>query len=802
MQFVDAAQQARRNYPTDRAPLVVIPVLSRWDGDREVDIAEQWMARLDQELRPLTDAWLPRHFSPRQYLEKARVRHVARFSFGEPLPVLTHSLTDPTLPCVAYEILARMIDSNCADAGDVVDETYSVKESTLRNIISSDDELELKRFRAHFERSNRRTRFVWAMSLALLMITFGGSYVWDFCTFTAVVAETLHENQRTEIVVTRKWDPRTQSNRFRLGTFVFRDEMRNQDAIIKFHQGVKLNVGFQPDWTALVPLLNDSRLGLAEIEWLSRPITSPRSFIKEDEDAVFQFNDRWKWGRADSKVIDALVMLLKDQESDVRGFATDSLWRLGKSDPEKIASLLTLLKDQNRGVRSRAAESLGKLGKGDPSVIVPLVTLLNDSDGVVRSSAAKSLGQLGNSNPVVIDSLVTLFIDSDSVVRSSAAKSLGQLGDSAPAVIDALVTLLKDLDSDVRYRAVESLGQLRKSDAKVIAALVTLLEDQNNDDYISYNAKGQPTTVRSRAAMSLGQLGKSDPVVIDALVTLLKDQNVFIRSNAAESLGQLGMSTPSVIDALVPLLEDPDRDVRFSAAASLVQLGKSDSPVIAALLPVLNDPSFYYDETRARAEATLVQLGKNDRMVSDVFVRLLNDPNRAVRSLAAASLVQMGKSAPALIEILVALLEDQESNIRSRAAASLGQLEKSAPAVIVALTTLLKDQDRYVSRSAAKSLGQIAKTRDDWTDLRMLAELSNFDSGIRERAGIVLAYRHDEQGHELNPQTRQAIEQLRKDPRPWVRQASLHALYHIENRKAELAELARNNGVTANTTPK
>ena len=38
---------------------------------------------------------------------------------------------------------------------------------------------------------------------------------------------------------------------------------------------------------------------------------------------------------------------------------------------------------------------------------------------------------------------------------------------------------------------------------------------------------------------------------------------------------------------------------------------------------------------------------------------------------------------------------------------------------------------------------------------------------------------------------RDQVEGLRKDARPWVKQASLHALYHIEKRKAELEAEAR-----------
>ena len=131
LNIIEAAQAERSDYHRDRAPLVVIPLLSRWDGDNEVDLAESWMSRFDKQLQPLTDAWLPRHFTPRQYLERTKVPHVARFSFGEPLPVLTHSTTDAGLPGSAYEKLARLLDSSLNDAGAITDSEYRVAESRI-----------------------------------------------------------------------------------------------------------------------------------------------------------------------------------------------------------------------------------------------------------------------------------------------------------------------------------------------------------------------------------------------------------------------------------------------------------------------------------------------------------------------------------------------------------------------------------------------------------------------------------------------------------------------------------------------
>lgn len=124
LRVIAAAQRARTAFGYDRGPLAVVPVLSRWEGENEVDIGNLWMKRFDVELEPLTAPWLPKDFSPRRFLEKTRIPHVPRFSFGEPLPVLTHSLTDPSLPGLYFDLLARLIRSKFRQAGEIIDSTY------------------------------------------------------------------------------------------------------------------------------------------------------------------------------------------------------------------------------------------------------------------------------------------------------------------------------------------------------------------------------------------------------------------------------------------------------------------------------------------------------------------------------------------------------------------------------------------------------------------------------------------------------------------------------------------------------
>lgn len=264
------------------------------------------------------------------------------------------------------------------------------------------------------------------------------------------------------------------------------------------------------------------------------------------------------------------------------------------------------------------------------------------------------------------------------------------------------------------------------------------------------------------------------------------------------------MSDATVIDSLVALLNDQDSRVSSVAAASLVQLGRRDSILIDAMMMQLRDQ---YGYVRARTAKSLGQLGTSDAVVIDAMVAMLQDQESVVRSSVAAFLAQLDKTDATVISALVATLKDQDSDVRSSVADSISQLGKSDAHVIEAVVVLLKDQDRDVRDSAAKAIGKLSQGCSEWTDQRMMADLADNDSSVRERAGIVLAYRRQKVDSELAPDEarrlkdiRDQVEGLRKDASPWVKQASLHALYHIEKRKAELEAAARQQMAKAATT--
>ncbi|MCP4287152.1 MAG: tetratricopeptide repeat protein, partial [Gammaproteobacteria bacterium] len=117
----ESAQIERRNLSVPRPPLMILPLLSRFDRRDEIDEADVWLERFSSGLKSIYADWLPKQFEPLQILELTKVPYVTRFSFGEPLPVLTHNLTDPDLLGFYLENCTRLLASDFREATRIID---------------------------------------------------------------------------------------------------------------------------------------------------------------------------------------------------------------------------------------------------------------------------------------------------------------------------------------------------------------------------------------------------------------------------------------------------------------------------------------------------------------------------------------------------------------------------------------------------------------------------------------------------------------------------------------------------------
>lgn len=520
-----------------------------------------------------------------------------------------------------------------------------------------------------------------------------------------------------------------------------------------------------------------------------------------------------KLGNCSSHVIDSLVAALNDESYSVRSEVTRTLGKLGNCDAMIVERLVAMLINQDCDVRHQAARALGELGNSDDSVIEALVSALKEGESLyLRNEAAEALGKLGDGSATVIDVLITALeypagfgrVTSFGLfpvgppssaehlsVRCKAATALGELGNNDINVIRAIVTLLEDDDMILRGCAAESIGNLGKSDESVVKALVAVVEDKP-----FFGSRSEFNFVCIRAVQALGKLGNGDSSVIKKLVALLADQDSSIRDSAEEALMKLVENDSTVIDTLITLLRDENAGVRYGAAVALGKTDQNDAKAIETLSEMLKDND---KDVRFLAVVVATKLGRDNQNIQDALVSILKDQDRNLRFHAAAALGIRGNSDAKVITSLVALLKDQDPGVRSNAAWALGVLGENKSNVNEPLIKALKDPDSSVRARAAAAIGTLGQNCAEWTDEQMLSDLTSNDSCVRERAGIVLAYRRNKVDLELSPNElayqkhlREQVEKLRNDSRPWVKQASLHALYHIEKRKAELAQVAPN----------
>jgi formylglycine-generating enzyme required for sulfatase activity len=103
------AQRARQKLVYDRMPLLVFPLPARFDGRTEFEESQKWLDLFAEHLHEFYADWLPAPYTALQILEKTKLPYIAYFSFGEKLPVVSHSISDPEGLGYAYNVAATLI---------------------------------------------------------------------------------------------------------------------------------------------------------------------------------------------------------------------------------------------------------------------------------------------------------------------------------------------------------------------------------------------------------------------------------------------------------------------------------------------------------------------------------------------------------------------------------------------------------------------------------------------------------------------------------------------------------------------
>ena len=138
-------QAARMKTVTEPGPALMLPVLTRFEQEKEYKKAAEWRIRILKEIGAFYLPWIPsprllscsgesrgkKEISPEirdiisSFLDQTTVPQVAFWSFGEPLPVLEEANPRKDMISFTYENIAALIANGFSAAGDLLRERSS-----------------------------------------------------------------------------------------------------------------------------------------------------------------------------------------------------------------------------------------------------------------------------------------------------------------------------------------------------------------------------------------------------------------------------------------------------------------------------------------------------------------------------------------------------------------------------------------------------------------------------------------------------------------------------------------------------
>lgn len=124
LDVANRAAEARDKLPYDRAGLLYLPVLSRFDSKEEHERARSWRTRMAKRFAPLYASWLPKDLSDDQpelgLVERTTVPYLPYWSFGEEIAVLDERSGSPDSVGYYVDNIAALLAHQLADADVLV----------------------------------------------------------------------------------------------------------------------------------------------------------------------------------------------------------------------------------------------------------------------------------------------------------------------------------------------------------------------------------------------------------------------------------------------------------------------------------------------------------------------------------------------------------------------------------------------------------------------------------------------------------------------------------------------------------
>lgn len=221
----------------------------------------------------------------------------------------------------------------------------------------------------------------------------------------------------------------------------------------------------------------------------------------------------------ETRTIEPLIKLLKDQDASVRDAAEIALKEFGESAVESLISKLN--KEEDPSLRKRIIDLLAALKAS--KAIGPLIDALKDKEAHLTIAAARALSEIGDSQAIEpifetferLDSERKKVWDQDKakVYESLVAKVFESLIKASLSDIPSLFKILQDKPSQLRIDTIYALG--KAGDNRAVSSLIAILQEDKELE------------VRKAAATALGRIG--DPSAIGPLEEVQKEEINFMK---------------------------------------------------------------------------------------------------------------------------------------------------------------------------------------------------------------------------------------------------------------------------------
>ncbi|HQX51025.1 MAG TPA: hypothetical protein PLR25_14020 [Planctomycetaceae bacterium] len=581
-------------------------------------------------------------------------------------------------------------------------------------------------------------------------VVVGGWFAADFNTFQVQYAPVSHEHQRTELVIVRRWDPRTPEHKFRIKIGLFRDELPDVKTDNTFNRKMLVGFGLAPDDKILASMIGkpfQSRI-------LDHAAGDSGSMPVEFDSVA----DVVAWGRMFPEQLDVIIAGLTDERSETRKIAAEALGWLGNADPKVLAGLEAIAKPGVALLR----------GIKDETILRGLGMYIDSheserTDAFVVLAACTSLGRLGHPQ-----SLVDLLEVRHSMIRDKAATSLMQLDRSDPFIIDALMKWItrspRPRNGYVLADGFFALAMLGSNDPRVGPFFLDILK------------YGEERLLRGTPCIVLPRLAETDPILREQLLALVIDDNPEVSSLAAGVLARVANPEPEVRTTLLALLNEQEVVHRRMALHSLGYLPDSDGQFAEIFRNLLHDES---PEIRIRSALMLIRRGFRDpecmNILSDVPLFLEYAEFRDVKAVA-EKIVQESNGDRDVVKVFLPWLVQGPKTMDVRlggegifssggeripvfGAHLMRQLECRDPDVIEGLAALLDNVYPDIKCAAAGALLHLAPE-----DPRALASLDTNRDGLAEGAELNDLWGDSLLATTMNPRVRELLAQTLQAP--------------------------------------